>query len=254
MKKVLAFDIDQTLNELTKTPIPEYMGDLLTKCLEHFEVALISGQKFDQFIVQIVDQMKNATPEHLKHLHLFVTQGTQYFRFDTEKNDWVSVYDYPLTPEQTKTIFSALEQAAKETGYWEEDKLQSGDEIIEDRHAMVAFSALGQKADARAKHEWDKDHKKRDKIVARAKELAPEFTFEVGGTTTINVSTGATKEFGMTHLLEELKVEKSDILYFGDMTQPGGNDYPVVKMGIETITVRSCEDTAYALQGILGVL
>lgn len=61
------------------------------------------------------------------------------------------------------------------------------------------------------------------------------------------------KEFGMAHLLEELSVKKSDVLYFGDMTQPGGNDYPVVQMGIDTITVRSHEDTVYALRGILGV-
>ena len=38
------------------------------------------------------------------------------------------------------------------------------------------------------------------------------------------------------------------------MTQPGGNDYPVVEMGIDTITVRNHEDTAYALRGILGVI
>ena len=38
------------------------------------------------------------------------------------------------------------------------------------------------------------------------------------------------------------------------MTQPGGNDYPVVQMGIDTITVRSHEDTAYALRGILGLV
>ena len=55
-------------------------------------------------------------------------------------------------------------------------------------------------------------------------------------------------------MMQELGVSKGDILYFGDMTQPGGNDYPVVQMGIETITVRSHEDTAYALRGILGVL
>ena len=42
------------------------------------------------------------------------------------------------------------------------------------------------------------------------------------------------------------------LCYFGDMTQPGGNDYPVVQMGIDTITVRSHEDTAFALRGILG--
>ena len=254
MKKVLAFDIDQTLNELTKTPIPLEMGSILTKCLDHFEVCLISGQKFDQFIAQVVDRMPVATPEELSHLHLFVTQGTQYFRFDPKEKQWISVYDNPLTKEQVEKISNALETAAKELGYWEEDQLLDGDEIIEDRHAMVAFSALGQKADAHAKHAWDPDHKKRDKIVARAKELAPEFTFEVGGTTTINANTGATKEYGMTHLLEELKVEKSDILYFGDMTQPGGNDYPVVEMGIDTITVRNNEDTGFALKGILGIL
>jgi hypothetical protein len=45
-----------------------------------------------------------------------------------------------------------------------------------------------------------------------------------------------------------------DVLYFGDMTQPGGNDYPVVKMGFDAITVRSHEDTAFALRGILGVI
>jgi len=58
----------------------------------------------------------------------------------------------------------------------------------------------------------------------------------------------------MNHLMEELNVEKDDILYFGDMTQEGGNDYPVVQMGIDTITVRNHEDTEYALKGILGVL
>ena len=54
--------------------------------------------------------------------------------------------------------------------------------------------------------------------------------------------------------MEELGVSKEDILYFGDMTQPGGNDFPVLEMGIETITVRNHEDTEYALRGILGVL
>ena len=91
--------------------------------------------------------------------------------------------------------------------------------------------------------------------MVRAKELAPEFMFEIGGTTSINaVKPGMNKAFGMMHLMEELGVVREDILYFGDMTQPGGNDFPVLEMGIETITVRNHEDTGYALRGILGVL
>ena len=254
MKKVLAFDVDQTLN-VAKMPIPDEIADLLTKCLDHFEICPISGQKYDQFLVQIVNRLSNATPEQLSHLHLFVAQGTQYYRFDVAKNAWEQIYNYPLTEEQVAKITATIEQAAKELGYWEEDKLADGDEIIENRLSQVTFSALGQKAGTEAKYAWDPDCKKREKIVARCKELSPEFDYEIGGTTSINAITpGMNKVFGMTHLMEELKVEKSDILYFGDMTQPGGNDYPVVQMGIDTITVRSHEDTAYALRGILGVL
>ena len=250
MKKVLAFDVDQTLN-VAKMPIPDEIAELLVKCLDHYEICPISGQKYEQFLIQIVDRLveTGATPEQLSHLHLFVAQGTQYYRYD-----WDQVYNYPLTDEQVAKISEAIEKAAKELGYWEEDKLADGDEIIENRLSQVTFSALGQKAGTEAKYAWDPDCKKREAIVKRCKELAPEFEYEIGGTTSINAITpGMNKVFGMTHLMEELKVEKPEILYFGDMTQPGGNDYPVVQMGIETITVRSHEDTAYALRGILGV-
>lgn len=254
MKKVLSFDIDQTLN-IAKTPIDDTIADLLTKCLNHFEVCPISGQKFDQFLRQIVNRLPHATPEQLSHLHLFVAQGTQYYRYNISQKDWEQVYNYPLTDEQVAKITASLKQAAKELGFWEEDKLKPGDEIIENRLSQVTFSALGQKADTSAKYAWDPDCKKREQIVKLCKKLAPDFDYEIGGTTSINaIIPGMNKEFGMTHLLEELKVQKSDILYFGDMTQPGGNDYPVVQMGIDTITVRNHEDTAYALRGILGII
>ena len=252
MKKILAFDIDQTLN-IAKTPINDEIADLLVKCLDHFEICPISGQKFDQFLIQIVNRLKNPTPEQLSHLHLFVAQGTQYYRY--ENGDWKQVYNYPLTDEQVTKISQTIEQAARELNLWEEDKLKPGDEIIENRLSQVTFSALGQHAGTEEKYAWDPDCKKREKIVARCKELAPEFDYEIGGTTSINAITpGMNKAFGMKHLLEELNATKEDVLYFGDMTQPGGNDYPIVEMGIDTITVRSHEDTAFALKGILGVL
>ena len=275
MKKVLSFDIDQTLN-IAKTPIPDEIADLLIECLDHFEICPISGQKFDQFLIQIVDRLveHGATAIQLMHLHLFVAQGTQYYKYipnimklgpmpdNTDKesipysaNYWKRVYNYPLTNDQVKKITKTIETAAKELGYWEEDKLKKGDEIIENRLSQVTFSALGQKASTEDKYAWDPDHKKRKAIVKKCKELTPDFEYEIGGTTSINAFTpGMNKVFGMNHLLEQLHVKKDDILYFGDMTSPGGNDYPVVQMGIDTITVRSHEDTAYALRGILGVI
>ncbi len=261
MKKVLSFDIDQTLN-VAKTPIPEDIAELLTECLGRYEICPISGQKFDQFLIQIVNRLvevANVTQEQLSHLHLFVAQGTQYYKYlpagdSYDEKNWTRVYNYPLTNEDVVKITTAIEESAKELGFWEEDKLQSGDEIIENRLSQVTFSALGQKAGTKEKYAWDPDCKKREQIVKGAKVRAPEFEFEIGGTTSINAFVpGMNKKFGMTKLIENLNVKPEEILYFGDMTQPGGNDYPVVEMGIDTITVRSHEDTAYALRGILAV-
>ena len=80
-KRILAFDIDQTLN-IAKTPIPPEIAEVLKNCLNYFEICPISGQKFEQFLIQIVDELKkvDVTEEQLTHLHLFVAQGTQYYR------------------------------------------------------------------------------------------------------------------------------------------------------------------------------
>lgn len=265
MKKILAFDIDQTLN-IAKTPIPPEMAEVLSRCLDHFYICPISGQKFEQFLIQIVDPIVKISDDQatlvkrLKNLHLFVAQGTQYYRYQPSSNaydpaDWQQIYNYPLNDEDVVKITTTLQQAAEELGLWEADKLAAGDQIIENRLSQVTFSALGQAAGTEAKYAWDPDLKKRQAIVAKCQEKLPDFLYEIGGTTSINVAApGMNKEFGMTHLLEELGVDKQDVLYFGDMTEPGGNDYPVVAMGIDTITVRSHEDTLYALRGILGVI
>jgi len=272
MKKVLSFDVDQTLN-IAKTPIPEEIAELLIKCLKaDFKICPISGQKFDQFLVQIVNPLleSGATVPELMNLHLFVAQGTQYYRYDPlerkegiiragvftnktpyDEKNWVKIYDYPLKPAEVEKITEALETAAKELGLWEEDKLKPGDEIIENRLSQVTFSALGQKAGTKEKYAWDPDCKKREKIVKKAKALAPEFDYEIGGTTSINaIKPGMNKKFGMENLLKELKVKKSDILYFGDMTNPGGNDYPVVEMGIDTQKISVIINGSCALRKI----
>lgn len=261
MKKVLAFDVDQTVN-VAKTPIPPEIAEVLRGCLRLFEICPISGQKFEQFLIQVVDPLVavGATSDELKHLHLFVAQGTQYYKYtgDVDKYDadaWRQVYNYPLKEEDVVKITTVLEDAARDLGYWEEDQLAEGDEIVENRLSQITFSALGQTAGTEAKYAWDPDHKKREAIVAKCREKLPDFLYEIGGTTSINVAApGMNKEFGMKHLFEELGVGKDDVLYFGDMTQPGGNDYPVVQMGVKTITVRSHEDTLYALRGVVGVV
>lgn len=193
MKKVIAFDVDQTVN-VAKTPIPPEMAEILRECLGKFEICPISGQKFEQFLIQIVDPLvkAGATPKELVHLHLFVAQGTQYYRYiansDTYNPDsWRQIYNYPLQEEDVVRITTVLEDVARDLGYWEEDKLADGDEIIENRLSQITFSALGQAAGTEAKYAWDPDCKKREAIVAKCREKLPDFLYEIGGTTSINV-------------------------------------------------------------------
>lgn len=246
MKKVLAFDLDETLN-VAKTPMEPEIARVFAELLNFYPLCVISGQNFEQFLLQVVDRLPNPSEAQLENLHLMTTQGARYYR--RENAAWKLVYNYDLTEEQVAKISAALEQAAKELGYWEENP---AGEIIENRLSQVSLSGLGQKATPAAKYAWDPDMRKRNAIARRAAEIAPEFAYEVGGTTTINVSVpGMNKTFGMKKLMEIMKIEKSDILFFGDMVQPGGNDYPVIEMGIDTIAVKKWQDTCFALKGIL---
>ncbi len=248
MKKMIAFDLDDTLN-VAKTPLTPEMVDLFGRLLDHYQVCVISGQKYEEFQRQIITPLGAQPLDRLKNLHLMVAQGTQYYTFDGA--EWKLVYSFPLTDQQISAIDNALETAARELGLWTENPTG---EINENRISQVTFSALGQAAGTEEKYAWDPDHKKREKIAARAKELAPEFDYEIAGTTSINVFVpGTNKTFGMNKLMEHVGLDKDGILYFGDMVQPGGNDYPVVEMGIDTIAVEKWQDTAYALRGILGV-
>ena len=248
MKKMIAFDLDDTLN-VAKTPLTPEMADLFGRLLDHYQVCVISGQKYEEFQRQIITPLGAQPLDRLKNLHLMVAQGTQYYTFDGA--EWKLVYSFPLTEQQISAIDNALETAARELGLWTENPTG---EINENRISQVTFSALGQAAGTEEKYAWDPDHKKREKIAACAKELAPEFDYEIAGTTSINVFVpGTNKTFGMNKLMEYVDLDKDGILYFGDMVQPGGNDYPVVEMGIDTIAVEKWQDTAYALRGILSV-
>lgn len=250
-KTLLAFDIDHTLS-LSKQPIPEEVAELLTQILERFQVCIISGRSYNQFLEQVIGELPNPSPELLENLHLFPAQGTQYYRFS---EGWKQVYVFELREEQVSTIFTVVEMAAKELGYWREANPETNDKILENRLSQVTFAGIDTGAPIEAKRAWDPDCKKRKELIARCKELAPEFEYKIGGNTSIDITqTGLDKGFGMKKLMEFLEMPKEEILYFGDMTEPGGNDYPVVQLGIDVIAVREYDDTVFALKGILGIL
>ena len=249
-KKVIAFDLDDTL-AITKSPISDRMGELLVKLLEKYDVCIISGGKFELFQHQVVSRL--GAPAHsLNRLHLMPTCGTRYYRYDELGGEWKLQYSEDLTTVQKMDIASALENVAKELGIWPKD---AKGEIIEDRGSQMTFSALGQMASPEDKYAWAKDFADiRPVFRDRVAEMLPELEVRIGGTTSMDVTMiGIDKAYGMNKLIEAINIDKDEILFIGDKLQEGGNDYPVKAMGIDSIEVEKWEDTAYVLEGVLGV-
>lgn len=250
MKKVIAFDLDDTL-AVTKSPISDRMSELLVHLLEKYEVCVISGGKFEQFEKQVVERLE--APAHLlNRLHLMPTCGTRYYRYNELESKWVMQYAEDLTDAQKQQILGALETSAKELGLWEEKPFG---EIIEDRGSQVTYSALGQQAPAEKKYEWAEKNKD-IKLVLREKVAAqlPELEVRLGGTTSVDVTCiGIDKAYGMQKLMTAISISKEEILFVGDKLQEGGNDYPVKAMGVDSIEIDGWKETALVIEGILGV-
>lgn len=250
MKKVIAFDLDDTL-AVSKSAITDRIGHLLVRLLEKYEVCIISGGKFGQFEKQVVDRLE-APGQLLSRLHLMPTCGTRYYRYDEIEEKWVMQYAEDLTKEQKERIIGTLEKVAKEVGIWEE---KTYGDIIEDRGSQVTYSALGQLAPPEEKYRWSEKNEKikpifRDKVA----ELLPDLEVRLGGTTSVDITrVGIDKAYGMQKLIDALDISKDEILFIGDKLQEGGNDYPVRAAGIDTIEVAGWETTAYVLEGVLSV-
>ena len=249
-KKVIAFDLDDTL-AVTKSPISDRMSELLGKLLEAYDVCVISGGKFEQFEKQVGDRLE--APAHLLNkLHLMPTCGTRYYRYNELDKKWAKQYAEDLSKEQKDQIVAALEKSAKELGLWEAEPYG---EIIEDRESQITYSALGQQAPAEVKYAWAEKNAEIKKVLReKVAEQLPDLEVRLGGSTSVDVTRiGIDKAYGMSKLIEALDISEDDILFVGDKLQEGGNDYPVKAMGVDSIAVESWEDTAYVIEGILGV-
>jgi HAD superfamily hydrolase (TIGR01484 family) len=252
MKKVIAFDQDDTLN-VTKLPMPTEMAELVKSLLDKYEVCIISGTNWEVMGKNNIEALKkvDATPEQFSRLHIMPTTGTQYWHF--VDGDWKREYAHFLTDEQVEKITEVLEAGSRKLGYWCENPV--GD-IIENRGSQITMSALGQWATPEDKHAWDPDQKKRKAIV---EEIAPKLQdlgveIHIGGSTSVDITLpGIDKAYGMNQFMEQTGYKMEEILFIGDKLQEGGNDYPVRAMGMDWIEVTRWEDTAYVLKGILSV-
>ncbi|WP_347347460.1 HAD-IIB family hydrolase [Nigerium sp.] len=233
---LVAFDLDDTLAP-SKSPLPEEMSVALMELLAVHPVCIISGGNYHQFETQVLTRL----PENdaLTRLHLMPTNGTKYYQY--RGGEWRLQYSHVLSPEQVDACKVALEEEARALGLWEE---KTWGPRIEDRESQVTFSALGQQAPVDAKKAWDPDGSKRESLRARVQPRLPDLDVHSGGSTSVDITErGIDKAYGINQLCLFLGVDPATIMFVGDRLQPGGNDYPVLSLGVQSHPVSDWPET-----------
>jgi phosphomannomutase len=247
--RLVAFDLDDTLAP-SKATIDPRIAALLRSLLQRVEVAIISGGNETQFRSQVIARLSDVPATELTRLHLLPTCGTRYLRHDG--TDFTPVYAHDLSDTEKDAALRALREEAERLGFWETEPW--GD-ILEDRGSQITFSALGQRAPREAKHAWDPDETKRAALRDAVAARLPGLEVRSGGSTSIDITrAGIDKAHGMRELAEHTGIPLSDMLFYGDRLDEGGNDYPVRAMGVRSIAVEGWEDTAARLDDLLRTL
>lgn len=246
---LVAFDLDDTL-AVSKAAISPRIAELLRALLRRVDVAIISGGNETQFRSQVVAHLDGTDAADLARLHLLPTCGTRYLRHDGSA--FTTVYAHDLSDDEKTAALTALREEAERLSLWEAEPW--GD-ILEDRGSQITFSALGQRAPGDAKHVWDPTGAKRAALRDAVAARLPGLEVRSGGSTSIDITrAGIDKAYGMTRLAELTGIPLTAMLFYGDRLDEGGNDYPVLALGVPSIAVEGWEDTADKLDALLPTL
>ncbi len=246
MKSLIVFDLDGTLAK-SKAALDDEMASLLGSLLGVTKVAIISGGDLPQFEKQVLGHLPASS--NLRNLSLLPTSGTKFFEYDGQ---WHRLYSEDLNASEKQQIESAFAQALAQTGL---EPKQTWGERVEDRGTQITYSALGQQAPLEEKVKWDPDFSKRKRIKAVLDPLLPEFSVRLGGSTSIDVTRpGIDKAYGIRKLRDVLAIPIAQMLFIGDAIFPGGNDYPALQAGADSIEVRDPDETKHVIQAVIACL
>ena len=231
MHKIAIFDIDNTLTE-SRSAISPAMAGVLSDLIDRMPVALISGGSMADFERQVLLGIFHTKKNNL---YLLPTSGAE-MRF-WEGGMWKTAYSFPIHADKKEKLLTELSKAVGV------DRAEIG-RFVEDRGSQITYSGLGKDAPLSKKYAWDPRTEKRRVIIAKLSPRISGLTMRIGGSTSIDFTEeGVDKAFGVSKLLEHLKLSPQDAVFVGDAMGEGGNDAPVATLGVKSITTASPEVT-----------
>ena len=216
MKTAYLFDVDGTLTPSRQHIDPEFKEYMMAFSKTH-DVYIVTGSDKPKTVEQIDEDLYNSA------IRAYNCGGNDVW--EGEDNIYTDPWTLPEEPWkflETRLIHSKW---GPKTGHH-----------FDVRPGMVNFSILGRNATLEQRHayvEYDKSTQERRLLADEFNSyFSDKYNIEgtLGGETGIDIAARG-KDKGQ--ILKDFDAY-DDIVFFGDRTEPGGNDYALAKLIIET--------------------
>lgn len=233
-KKFILADVDETICQSCQQISPEMAEKIDSLIQKGIQFAFISGTNTEFLLKMISSRLKE------KH-YILATTGTKCVEVNPglEPN---LIYKHSLNSEEVFELMTAFEKLVTK---FEIHSLTTKEDQIQNRETQITLSAIGRHAPSNLKADYDPDGNKRKIWIEYLKTIIDPEKYEItiGGTTSVDITQkGLDKAWGIKKFAQQYNIPLTSILFFGDKTYPGGNDYPATTI-VDYIAVKSPADT-----------
>lgn len=234
--RLIAFDLDGTLTQ-HRTPLDERNRAVLDTLSKKYRIVMVGAGQSSR----IFNQMGSYPVDILGNY------GLQYSKYN-EKTKSLDVVRDEILPCDRERAAKNVEILRREYGFTE----FAGEGVEFHPSGAITFPILGKSAKIEDKLAFDPDRSRRRPMYARVKELFPEYTVFIGGSSSFDlVPTPNDKYYALSRLCREEGYAHDEVLYVGDDYGEGGNDEAVANSDIAFVTIDDYTKLAERLAFIL---
>lgn len=256
-KTIILFDVDGTLTDPRKF-IKENMLEIIIKLknINNLDIAIVGGSNLDKQ----KEQLGNKNLELFDYVFsenglvsLINNNGNLTNFHSNNFQDYLGIKNYEYLINSCFEILIKLKPPVK-TGTF-----------IELRTGMINVSPIGRNCSQKQREEFfeiDKINKYRYDLIKFLKDKwvnlqnssereVPNLSFSIGGQISVDIFP---EGWDKTYCLQFIKNKYNRILFFGDKTSKGGNDYEIFNNQLtEAYRVESPEDTIKVLNELFNI-
>ncbi len=236
MIKLIAFDLDGTLTQ-HKTPLSAENRAVLEALSKKYRLVMAGAGQCERIFNQLgqfpIDVIGNY--------------GMQYAKYnaDTKSLDIVRNEVIPCDRESIERRVTELRNKHGFTQF-------AGDNVEFHPSGCVTIPLLGTKARQEDKLAFDPDRTKRRAFYSEVKELFPEFTVFVGGSSSFDMSPAPyDKAYALDLYCKEHNIYHSETAFVGDDYGEGGNDESVFLADFNFIKIDNYLDFSRVVEHLL---